>query len=179
MRGIRITVCIVCIAFMLLPLSGCGQDNAIPTAAPASSEPAATTGPAPETAEPPATPSEAADAPATEELASSPESTKRMPFILPTVLPDEVAIYIGNALYTVVPFDTPDVIIVDQGDGRVNEITLDGEKVYMSHSTCEGQDCTQQEPITPENYQDRLVLLNYILCLPNQVTVEYIPEREE
>lgn len=89
-----------------------------------------------------------------------------------------VNIYLGEALYASLPFSEPDVVTVDQGDGRVNEVTLTGEGVYVSHATCENQECVKQGQITAENYTSRL-LHEWILCLPNGVTVEFVPGAEQ
>lgn len=57
---------------------------------------------------------------------------------------------------------------------NVLHLTPDG--VYMESSTCEGQDCVKQGEITLENRHER-VLQNFIICLPQQVTLElYTPE---
>lgn len=89
-----------------------------------------------------------------------------------------VAVYVGNALYTAVPFGEEQVITVDQSDGRVNEITFTGTDVHMSHATCDNQDCIEQGMITMDNYETR-PMREWIICLPNGVTVEYIPGETE
>lgn len=88
---------------------------------------------------------------------------------------DLVAIYVGNDLYTVLDFHEAQVFEVNQGNGVTNEITLTGDSVYMSHSSCDNQDCVQQGDITLENLETR-VLMNWVICLPNGVTIELVPD---
>lgn len=90
--------------------------------------------------------------------------------------PAAVVIYIGNQVHTVLPL-VDDVITLDQGDGRVNEITITAEGVTMSRSTCENQRCVHQGEVTLDNYQTR-VLGSYIICLPNQVTIDLVMQEE-
>ena len=65
----------------------------------------------------------------------------------------------------------------DQYGGLVeNVLRLTPEGVYMESATCENHDCIEQGIVTLENRQTR-PLMNYILCLPNQVSVAlYTPE---
>lgn len=87
---------------------------------------------------------------------------------------NQVAIYIGNDLYETAPFGEEKVIHVEQKNGHSNEVTLTKEAVYMSNSSCDNQDCVHQGQITLENYQSR-PLGEWIICLPNQVTIELVP----
>lgn len=62
------------------------------------------------------------------------------------------------------------------GEEVENVIHLTPDGVYMESSTCEGQDCVQQGEVTLENRSER-ILANFIVCLPQQVTIElYTPE---
>lgn len=90
---------------------------------------------------------------------------------------DQVSIYIGNDLYETVPFGTPQVIEVEQKNGMVNEVTLTEDAVFMSSASCDNQDCVHQGHITLENYEQR-PLGQWIICLPNQVTIELVPAAE-
>ena len=57
-----------------------------------------------------------------------------------------------------------------------NHIHVTPEGVSMAFSTCENQDCVEQGEVTLENRETR-PLMNYIICLPNQVTLAlYTPE---
>ena len=55
---------------------------------------------------------------------------------------------------------------------NVIHVTADG--VYMESSTCDNQDCVQQGEIHVDTYQDR-ILGTYVICLPNNVTIEMVP----
>ncbi|MBQ8161668.1 MAG: NusG domain II-containing protein [Clostridia bacterium] len=62
------------------------------------------------------------------------------------------------------------------GTEIVNVIHLTPDGVNMESSTCENQDCVQQGSVTLENRHERL-LGGWIICLPNQVSLElYTPE---
>lgn len=63
------------------------------------------------------------------------------------------------------------------GDDQLeNIIHLTPEGVYMEASTCHNQDCVEQGMVTLENRETR-VLSNWIICLPNQVSIElFTPE---
>ncbi len=85
-----------------------------------------------------------------------------------------VAITVGDQPYDIVPFLQEKVITVDQGGGKVNEVELTGKAVRMRASTCDNQDCVHQGDITLDNYEER-VLMGWIICLPNQVSIEFVP----
>ena len=80
-------------------------------------------------------------------------------------------IYVGDALYEVVPLNEDAVITVDQGDGKVNYVEVKDGSIFMADSTCADHLCVQQGSMDPGNYEDR-PMLNWIICLPNQVTVQ-------
>ena len=80
-------------------------------------------------------------------------------------------IYVGDALYEVVPLNEDAVITVDQGDGKVNYVEVKDGSIFMADSTCTDHLCVQQGSMDPHNYEDR-PMLNWIICLPNQVTVQ-------
>lgn len=66
--------------------------------------------------------------------------------------------------------------ILPDGTTCTNVIHLLPDGVYMESSTCENQDCVGEGTVTLENKADR-VLGNFILCLPNQVTLQlFTPE---
>lgn len=80
-------------------------------------------------------------------------------------------IYINDMLYEAVPLNEDTVITVDQGDGMVNTIEVKDGAIFMAHSSCADQLCVNQGSMSPETYEKR-PLLNWIICLPNKVTVE-------
>lgn len=80
-------------------------------------------------------------------------------------------IYINDMLYEAVPLNEDKVITVDQGDGKVNYVEVKDGAIFMADSTCADHLCVDQGEMNSKNYADR-PLLNWIICLPNRVTVE-------
>ncbi len=85
-------------------------------------------------------------------------------------VPAYVTVYAGNAVYASVPVDAPRIIVVDQGDGKVNVVAIGADGVCMASSTCPNQLCVQQGVIDPSRRND-FPPGNRIICLPNGVTV--------
>ncbi|MDR0840702.1 MAG: NusG domain II-containing protein [Christensenellaceae bacterium] len=88
---------------------------------------------------------------------------------------DMVRVYVGGQLYTTASLLAPQVILVEQGDGRANEIVIEGGRVYMRSASCKNQECVHQGEITAQNAAAR-ALGNWIICMPNQVTVELVED---
>ena len=86
-------------------------------------------------------------------------------------------IYINDQLYEAVPLNEDTVITVDQGDGKVNYVQVRDGAIFMADSTCSDGLCISQGEMSPENYEDR-PMLNWIICLPNQVTVQLRVDEE-
>ena len=80
-------------------------------------------------------------------------------------------IYVNETLYEAVPLNQDTVITIDQGDGKVNHIEVKDGAIFMADSTCADHLCVTQGKMSPENYEKR-PMLNWIICLPNLVTVE-------
>ena len=80
-------------------------------------------------------------------------------------------IYVNDTLYDVVPLNEDTVITVDQGDGKVNRIEVKDGEIFMAESTCADHLCITQGKMSPDNYENR-PMLNWIICLPNLVSVE-------
>ena len=80
-------------------------------------------------------------------------------------------IYVGNQLYERVALGGRQTITITQPDGRINRVVVTEEGAYMDYSTCGNQDCIHQGAVTRQNMESR-PLQNWIICLPNQVTVE-------
>lgn len=76
-----------------------------------------------------------------------------------------------------IAMDRDKIITLKQENGQINKVHITPEKVYMESSTCDNQDCVGQGEITLENY-DKRVLSTYIICLPNNVTIEFFPAEE-
>ncbi|MBQ8093778.1 MAG: NusG domain II-containing protein [Clostridia bacterium] len=89
-----------------------------------------------------------------------------------------VVIMVGGRQYgDPIPMDRDKIITIRQSADRINRIHISRDSVYMESSTCENQDCVGEGEITPENYRTR-ILSTYIVCLPNEVTVEFIPAED-
>jgi len=78
---------------------------------------------------------------------------------------------VNDALYEVVPLNEDTVITIDQGDGKVNRVEVKNGEIFMSDSTCADHLCITQGKMSSDNYENR-PMLNWIICLPNLVTVE-------
>ena len=90
----------------------------------------------------------------------------------------EVVIYIGSEVYKRVPLGEPQTIVIDQGDGKVNELYITEDGAVMHSATCHNQDCIKQGEVTLGNYKSR-VLGSWIICLPNKVSVELVAGEEQ
>lgn len=80
-------------------------------------------------------------------------------------------IYVNEKLYEVVPLDTDALITIDQGEGKINKVQVKDGEVFMADSTCADHICVSQGAMGPDNYENR-PMHNWIICLPNMVTVE-------
>lgn len=98
------------------------------------------------------------------------------------MLPKKAEVVRGHVLLTVggrqygdpIPMDRDKIITLRQEDGKINKVHITPEKVYMESSTCENQDCVQQGEVHVDTYMDR-ILGTYIICLPNNVSIEMVP----
>jgi len=88
---------------------------------------------------------------------------------------DTVRVYLDDELYKEASLKEDQIITVEQSNGSINEIRIQNGGVYMQYSTCDNQLCIHQGEITPENAEKR-PLGSWIICLPNRVTVELVPE---
>ena len=86
-------------------------------------------------------------------------------------------IYVNDSLYEIVPLNHNTVITVDQGDDKVNHVEVKNGQIFMADSTCSDGLCISQGVMGPDNYEDR-PMLNWIICLPNRVTIELRIEEE-
>ncbi|MDO4482895.1 MAG: NusG domain II-containing protein [Clostridia bacterium] len=70
-------------------------------------------------------------------------------------------------------------IVQTDKDGNMyeNRVHVTSDSVWMEYSTCENQDCVGEGVVTFENKETR-ILGNFIICLPNQVTLELFTEDE-
>lgn len=89
-----------------------------------------------------------------------------------------VVLTVGGRQYgDPIAMDREKIITIRQDDGKVNLVHITPEKVYMESSTCENQDCVGQGEISLDNY-DKRILGSYVICLPNNVTIELVPAGE-
>ncbi len=91
---------------------------------------------------------------------------------------ERARIYLGADLYQEVALNEDQVIKVDQGSGVVNHIEVKDGAIRMMDSTCPDKQCVYQGEMSMENYERR-GLRQWIVCLPNQVTVELVLEGGE
>lgn len=129
--------------------------------------------------ETPAPEPEATDEP---QPSGEPEQTQAPAVAGPMPKPqtDEVRGYVvltvnGRQYGNPIAMDRDKIITIRQDNGEVNEVHITPQEVYMESSTCANQDCVGQGHVTLDNIGTR-ILSGYIICLPNAVTVELVPE---
>lgn len=131
------------------------------------------------TAEPAAT-----DAPAVTEAPEATDAPQSANMVGP-MMPKQTEKVRGHVVITVagrqygdpIPMDRDKIITVKQENGAINRIHITPEYVEMESSTCENQDCIGEGEVNVNTYKDR-ILSTYIICLPNQVTIEMVPADE-
>lgn len=131
------------------------------------------------TAEPAAT-----DAPAATEAPEETDAPQSANMVGP-MMPKQTEKVRGHVVITVagrqygdpIPMDRDKIITVKQENGAINRIHITPEYVEMESSTCENQDCIGEGEVNVNTYKDR-ILSTYIICLPNQVTIEMVPADE-
>ena len=128
-----------------------------------------------------AVPKETALAEATAEPTEAPQSANMMgPMPVPQTeeVKGHVIITVGGRQYgDPIPMDRDKIITIRQENGEINKIRITPDSVDMEYSTCENQDCIGEGTITLDNYNER-ILGTWIICLPNQVTIEMVPADE-
>lgn len=139
--------------------------------------------PAPEATEAAQTPEATAEPAATEAPAATdaPQSAN----MVGPMMPKQTEKVRGHVVITVagrqygdpIPMDRDKIITVKQENGAINRIHITPEYVEMESSTCENQDCIGEGEVNVNTYKDR-ILSTYIICLPNQVTIEMVPADE-
>lgn len=139
--------------------------------------------PAPEATDAAQTPEATAEPAATEapETTDAPQSAN----MVGPMMPKQTEKVRGHVVITVagrqygdpIPMDRDKIITVKQENGAINRIHITPEYVEMESSTCENQDCIGEGEVNVNTYKDR-ILSTYIICLPNQVTIEMVPADE-
>lgn len=192
-----IAVVVIAAALMLgvsrmIPRTDLSEKTADVTLAPDAVEYIATPEPthAPEATQTPEPASAATEAPeATDtapEVTAEPEAAEPagqaamagpMPPAQASEIRGHVVLTVGGRQYgDPIPMDRDKIITLKQESGAINKVHITPEKVYMESSTCENQDCVGQGEIHVDTYQDR-ILGTWVICLPNNVTIEMIPEQ--
>lgn len=145
--------------------------------------------PAPEATEAAQTPEATAEPATTEAPAATeaPEATDapQSANMVGPMMPKQTEKVRGHVVITVagrqygdpIPMDRDKIITVKQENGAINRIHITPEYVEMESSTCENQDCIGEGEVNVNTYKDR-ILSTYIICLPNQVTIEMVPADE-
>lgn len=145
--------------------------------------------PAPDAPEAAQTPEATAEPAATEASAATeaPETTDapQSANMVGPMMPKQTEKVRGHVVITVagrqygdpIPMDRDKIITVKQENGAINRIHITPEYVEMESSTCENQDCIGEGEVNVNTYKDR-ILSTYIICLPNQVTIEMVPADE-
>ena len=114
----------------------------------------------------------------TAEATEAPQSANMMgPMPVPQTeeVKGHVIITVGGRQYgDPIPMDRDKIITIRQENGEINKIRITPDSVDMEYSTCENQDCIGEGTITLDNYNQR-ILGTWIICLPNQVTIEMVP----
>ena len=90
---------------------------------------------------------------------------------------DRLRIYVGESLYREVSLAEDQEIQIQQADGSWNLLVIQQGQAYMKEASCPNQDCVHQSPLIPGETQLR-PLGRWIVCLPNQVSVELVEEGE-
>jgi len=86
-----------------------------------------------------------------------------------------VVIMVNGSEYARVPLSESQSVTVHQENGAVNTIDITQGGAVMRFATCPDQLCIHQGMVTSENYMIRPTQ-SFIICLPNRVSVELIPE---
>lgn len=148
------------------------DETPAPTATEAAQTPEATAEPA------------ATEAPAAAEAPEATDAPQSANMVGP-MMPKQTEKVRGHVVITVagrqygdpIPMDRDKIITVKQENGAINRIHITPEYVEMESSTCENQDCIGEGEVNVNTYKDR-ILSTYIICLPNQVTIEMVPADE-
>ncbi|SDK10429.1 NusG domain II-containing protein [Natronincola ferrireducens] len=88
-----------------------------------------------------------------------------------------VIIYVGTEEYQRISLSNPQIVTIDR-NGKYNEVKVTSNGAVMHASNCENEDCLHQGEVTLENIHTR-PLGPWIMCLPNQVTIELVKGDEE
>ena len=90
-------------------------------------------------------------------------------------LRDIVVIEVDGNEYARVPLSEPQTVRIEQEGGAVNIVDISREGAWMRFASCPDGLCVNQGQVTRDNYTSRPTQA-FIICLPNRVTVELVPE---
>ncbi|MBR6028810.1 MAG: NusG domain II-containing protein [Clostridia bacterium] len=86
---------------------------------------------------------------------------------------DMAVIYVGSKEYLRVPLSKPQRLTVRQESGEINIIQVDESGIQMIEANCSNQHCVNTGKVSPDNWELKPDGA-FIICLPNQVTVELV-----
>ena len=86
---------------------------------------------------------------------------------------DTVIISVAGEEKLPVPLSQPQTVTIEQKDGNKNVIVITEDGAYMDSSTCHNQICVHSGKVTRDNWDYRPDGA-FIICLPNQVSVELV-----
>ena len=89
---------------------------------------------------------------------------------------NHIVIYKGEEVFKKSSLEVNKSIIVKY-DNHYNEIEIKDSMVRMKKANCKNQDCINQRAMIAENIEQR-ILQNWIICLPNEVSIELIKSNE-
>ncbi len=91
--------------------------------------------------------------------------------------PSEAALYmrysIDGEVVATLPLTEEKEMVVDQGNGAVNVLSLSPQGFVMKSSTCYNQLCIYQGEVTPDTMESR-PLMNMIVCAPHRLVAELL-----
>jgi hypothetical protein len=83
----------------------------------------------------------------------------------------------GREYFDLVPLTGPGEITIEGENGQVNVVGLGKDSTRMLSANCPNQDCVRQGEVNLRNRETR-VLMNFITCLPHQVSLELLTRPE-
>ena len=122
---------------------------------------------------PSATEAPAADAAATEAPAAETTANEGLDSLNADAY---LVVSVAGMMYEPIPLVEEGRYSIRRGD-LVNVIEVTPTSIKMHESSCDNQDCVEQGTVSLENYKQR-VLLNMIICLPNEVVLELYTTEE-
>lgn len=91
----------------------------------------------------------------------------------PDLQEDMVIISVSGEEKLRVPLSQPQRVTLSQDNGVQNVVVITEDGAYMESSTCHNQICVHSGKVTRENWDFRPDGA-FIICLPNQVSVELV-----